>query len=771
MSEHRQLRTILFADIAGYTALMQEDEQRALAMLNEFKAILEAEVNQHEGELIQYFGDGALLSFTSAQAATTCGLDMQRAFVQNGIPARVGLHLGEVIKRNDNLFGDGVNLASRIESIAVPGSVLLSKALRDQVKNQAAFDLKPLGAFQFKNVAEPIEVFALANEGLTLPDPKKVSGKLAEKPDARKWLWPVIGVLCVAGLLGIWFNLASEEEGSRSEIKLQIDERIEDKRVTVMVFDNETADPSYDAFGKMISDWVTNGLMSIGSAQVINAANIKEQIQRLEADTTPGMNKEDELGVDVVVKGRYYLLGDQLIIQGNLVEAGSNQVIHALDRIEGPKAQLAELLKSLTQEILGYWAVKDLSGIADSPPKYEAYQTWVEASKFQLTDPSRCISLLNEAYRLDTTFYLPLINLYNIYGSEVMSKAQDSVFQKLNERVALLSPWERLRFQELHAIRDRDWATLAKQAEQRYSQDSSDRQALGMAIIANNYINHPRKALELFHSFDLVYLEPGISELSWAETNLIFPNYQLGNFEVVDSLASGYGGRKIPDALAVMHLKSLARMDDAEKLHRYVDYYKGKDLYNNSGGVTPFYINLIMLCDELFLANKPDLLAEYVNQLEALPAEELRRPKHIIGFVNFYRQNYLAAAANWIQEKIDPLEWPATLRGTLQYDHLSRIGHSYAMAGDFDQAQVYLEEMSQLPQPSAVQGRGLSYNLYFRARILAAMSEKGEAIQSLESSLKEGFFFYGPVRFAYDPFLKPLFGEHAFQSLVEPKAL
>ncbi|MEM9984093.1 MAG: adenylate/guanylate cyclase domain-containing protein [Bacteroidota bacterium] len=296
MSEQRQLKTILFADIVGYTAMMQEDEQQALALLNDCKSILEREVAQHHGELVQYFGDGALLSFTSAQEGVSCSLDMQQAFVQDHIPARIGLHLGEVIKRNDNLFGDGVNLASRIESIAEPGSVLLSKALRDQVKNQSVFDLQSLGAFHFKNVTEPIEVFALANQGLTLPDRKKMSGKLAKKTGSRRWLWPVLGVLMVVGLVGAWAKFNPDENEPQSSINSPIDERIQDKRVTVMVFDNETADPSYDAFGKMISDWVTNGLMSIGSAQVINAANIKEQIQRLETDTTPRMNGEDELG-------------------------------------------------------------------------------------------------------------------------------------------------------------------------------------------------------------------------------------------------------------------------------------------------------------------------------------------------------------------------------------------------------------------------------------------------------------------------------------------
>ncbi|MEM9984092.1 MAG: hypothetical protein AAF804_03265 [Bacteroidota bacterium] len=473
-------------------------------------------------------------------------------------------------------------------------------------------------------------------------------------------------------------------------------------------------------------------------------------------------------GVDVVVKGRYYLLGDQLIIQGNLVEAGSNQVIHALDRVEGPKGRLAELLKSLTQEILGYWAVKDVSGIADSPPKYEAYQVWAEASTHELTDPPKCASLLQEAYRLDTTFYVPLFSLYTLYGKEGLRGTQDSILAELGRRVSSLSPWERLRFDELNAIRERDWQTLAKRAEQRYEQDSSDLQALNTAIVANNYINHPRKSLELLKSFDLVYLSRGQRELSWLETNLIFPNFQLENYHVVDSVAETYPGRKIPDALAVMHLKSLAHLDSIAKLDRYLAHYESEGLYNNSGSETPFYTGLIMLSDELYMMGKQDLLEDYVARLQDLSPRAVSRPKYVEGFIQFYRRDFSAAAQSWENEKIDPLEWPGWLRLTLQYDHLSRMGHSYALAGNPAQAQACMDKMAQLPES---QGRDKAYFDYYRARIWAAMSEPEKAIRSLELAAKGGFFFYGPVRYASDPFLKPLFEEAAFKALIKPQDL
>ncbi len=93
------------------------------------------------------------------------------------IPVRIGLHMGEVLFKNNGAFGDGINIASRIESMGIPGSILVSKTIRDQIINKSSFLLASLGSFEFKNVKEPMEVFALANEGFVIPDKLDLQGK------------------------------------------------------------------------------------------------------------------------------------------------------------------------------------------------------------------------------------------------------------------------------------------------------------------------------------------------------------------------------------------------------------------------------------------------------------------------------------------------------------------------------------------------------------------------------------------------------------------
>ncbi len=173
----RQLAAILFTDIAGYTAMMQNDEQRALDVRHAHRDIFEQAHKDHDGKIIQYYGDGTLSVFNSAIHAVACALDMQRELKTKDIPVRMGLHVGDIIHNDTEVYGDGVNVASRIESLSVPGAVLLSERVQQELSNQRQFLTQTLGRFEFKNVAQPIEVYALSNDPLVVPATEQVKGK------------------------------------------------------------------------------------------------------------------------------------------------------------------------------------------------------------------------------------------------------------------------------------------------------------------------------------------------------------------------------------------------------------------------------------------------------------------------------------------------------------------------------------------------------------------------------------------------------------------
>jgi predicted ATPase/class 3 adenylate cyclase len=173
----RRLVAVMFTDMVGYTALMQTDEKTAVEKRDRYVRALDREHDAAGGTVVQRLGDGSLAMFPSALAAVHAAVAMQRDLTDAAIPVRIGIHVGDVLVEPERLTGDAVNIAARVESFAVPGSVFLSDTAHEQVKNQLALDIVPLGSFQFKNVGRPFDLYAIAGEGLVVPDRSELEGK------------------------------------------------------------------------------------------------------------------------------------------------------------------------------------------------------------------------------------------------------------------------------------------------------------------------------------------------------------------------------------------------------------------------------------------------------------------------------------------------------------------------------------------------------------------------------------------------------------------
>ena len=200
MAPIRQLAAILFADIMGFTALMGDDEELALSLREKLKGKLEAEAREHNGRIVKFMGDGALCSFTSASEAVRAAIAVQRVMLQEPkVPVRIGIHQADVVFEEADVHGDGVNIASRLESLAVPGSILISSKVVDDIKNQKDIQAVSLGLYSLKNVREPMEIFAISNPGLEVPVGKELQGK-AEKYKEQK---PVRKRILTASKIGI----------------------------------------------------------------------------------------------------------------------------------------------------------------------------------------------------------------------------------------------------------------------------------------------------------------------------------------------------------------------------------------------------------------------------------------------------------------------------------------------------------------------------------------------------------------------------------------
>ncbi|MFH1196258.1 MAG: tetratricopeptide repeat protein [bacterium] len=174
----RILSAIMFTDMVGYTALMQSNERHAKDLRDRHRKVLEKNISDHQGRILQYYGDGTLSIFGSAIEAVRAAVEIQKELREEPkISLRIGIHVGDVVYEDEGVYGDGVNLASRIESLSVSGAILISERVYDDIRNQSGLTAISLGSFELKNVRRPIEIYAITNDYLIIPTHEEIKSK------------------------------------------------------------------------------------------------------------------------------------------------------------------------------------------------------------------------------------------------------------------------------------------------------------------------------------------------------------------------------------------------------------------------------------------------------------------------------------------------------------------------------------------------------------------------------------------------------------------
>ena len=317
MAQSRILATSMFADIVGYTDLMQRDEAHAMRKLDKFKSALELEIPKFNGEIIQYFGDGCLAIFNSALDAISCTRKLQQNWGHEvEVPVRIGLHLGDVIRKDDNVYGDSVNLASRIESMGIPNSILVSESVRRSVKNQPDLQFEALGTYEFKNVHEPTAVYALNVDGLAIPDVNEITGKMAksEKKPSRASPVIILSILALVAILVIGYFAMKPEAQPTDEIESSI---------AVLPFTNLSQDANQDYLSAGFTSEVNHQLSKIESLSVVSQTMTRQLVSQQKSSSEIA----EELKVNYILEGTIQSAGERTRLITNLTRMTDNELI------------------------------------------------------------------------------------------------------------------------------------------------------------------------------------------------------------------------------------------------------------------------------------------------------------------------------------------------------------------------------------------------------------------------------------------------------------
>ncbi len=171
----RKLAAIMFTDMVGYTSLMQEDEGKARELIQRQRALMKPLIEKHSGIILQYVGDGTFITFDSELEAVNCGYEIQNELKgDKELSLRIGIHIGDVVVDGDEVYGDGVNVASRLEPLAEPGGVCISEKVYDEIQNQPEIKTVFLGEKSLKNVEHSIKIYCLIGSGLGIRNPYNI---------------------------------------------------------------------------------------------------------------------------------------------------------------------------------------------------------------------------------------------------------------------------------------------------------------------------------------------------------------------------------------------------------------------------------------------------------------------------------------------------------------------------------------------------------------------------------------------------------------------
>jgi adenylate cyclase len=324
----RRLTAIMFTDMVGFTALMQEDEHRAKSVRDRHRSALRESIESHGGEIVQFYGDGTLSVFDSAIEGVTAAVAAQRRLQQDPpIPVRIGIHIGDINHDEDGVYGDGVNVAARIQGLSVPGGVLVSGKVFDEIKNHPGLPATGLGRFELRNVAKPVRIFALTSSGLTVPDPKQMS------PTAQR-----------------------------------------KKAIAVLPFVNMSTDPDNEYFSDGMTEDILAQVSHIGALAVVSHTSVK----RYKGTNEPIAEIAAELNVGFVLEGSVRRAGDRVRIVAQLIDVSTDSHLWAetydrdLTDVFAVQSDVAHsIADALEAELTEDEAAKlDMS----SPPHIEAYE-------------------------------------------------------------------------------------------------------------------------------------------------------------------------------------------------------------------------------------------------------------------------------------------------------------------------------------------------------------------------------------------------------------
>ncbi len=513
---HRKLAAIMFTDMVGYSALTQRNEALAIDLLGEHQRQLRPMFLRHGGREIKAIGDGFLVEFASALQAMRCAIAIQTALAEQNAAAtaerrfqvRIGLHLGDVEVRDGDVFGDGVNIAARVEPLADAGGICITGPVADQVRNKIDQPLERLRHAQLKNIQSTVDVYRVVLPWTTGAPGRRPQQRMA--PTRRGLGFAVlVAVLLVAAGAAAWRSRLPASTAPHVS-PAGADGR---KSVAVLPFVNMSSDKENEFFSDGITEDLITALSKVSGLHVAARTSsfaFKGKSEPIESIGT-------QLHVDAVLAGSVAKDGNRVRITAQLINAAdgyhlwSDSYDRDLRDIFAIRSEVAQTLAKALQVSLGAGEVRTLE---QKPTQdVEAYQLYLKGRHAASTyaDWDAAVRYLRQAIALDPSYALAYLGLAYYYvssvdgylaGSEALPRGREAAEKALQLDPALAEAHAWLGV--IHWWYDRDMAAARREFQTALTMQpdlASARQFYGWYLVAHGQVDEglaeSRRAVEL----------------------------------------------------------------------------------------------------------------------------------------------------------------------------------------------------------------------------------------------------------------------------------
>jgi adenylate cyclase len=439
----RKLAAILSADVEGYSRLMGEDEAATVQTLKAYREVMTTLIQQNRGRVVDSPGDNLLAEFGSVVDALDCAVKIQDELKaknsefpeQSRMEFRIGVNLGDVIEDEERIYGDGVNVAARVEGLADGGGICLSGAAYDQITKKLPLGYEYIGEQTVKNIEKPIRVYRV------LMDPEAAGKVIGEKrPISRHWRWAAVALLVVAGALAIW-NFYFRPPFEPASVERMAYPLPDKPSIAVLPFDNMSEDPNQEYFSDGITEEIITALSKTPKMFVI----ARNSTFTYKGKPVKVKQVAEELGVQYVLEGSVRRAGDRVRITAQLIDALAGHYLWA-ERYDRDLKDIFALQDEITMKIINALQVELTEGEharlwGKGTDNLQAYLKSLQAREFYLASTietnARARRMAEEAIALDPEYAPPYHSLSVTHFHDVLFRTTKSPDQSIKLAVEL----------------------------------------------------------------------------------------------------------------------------------------------------------------------------------------------------------------------------------------------------------------------------------------------------------------------------------------------